>query len=209
MLAAKAEQRPQILQIEQHQALLVGDLEGDVQDPLLGLVQAHQPGQQQRPHLRDRGADGMALLAVEIPEHDRKAALAVIGQAQARDPLFDLGVWPARLAHAGQVALHVGHEHRHPVGAEALRQHLQRHRLAGAGGASNQAVPVGIGQLQILRAVTFTHQDHGILGHAVPRSGSPLQQQFLLVPAFSRLVELAIGFFEGQFGGRSTDGRSP
>ena len=38
-----------------------------------------------------------------------------------------------------------------PGGGEALGQHLQRHRLAGAGGTGDEAVPVGELQLQAFR----------------------------------------------------------
>ena len=84
VLADEVQQRAQILQIEQQQALLVGDPKADVEDALLGLVQAQQPRQQQRPHLGYRGPDRMALLAEQIPEHGRKAAQRVVGEADRR-----------------------------------------------------------------------------------------------------------------------------
>ena len=58
-------------------------------------------------------------------------------------PLGELGRTGARLAHAGEVALDVGHEHRHADRRKALGHHLQRDRLAGAGGAGDEAVAVG------------------------------------------------------------------
>ena len=64
---------PQVLEVEQQQAALVGDAEGDVEHALLGLVEVEQARQQQRPHLGDRGADRVALLAEQVPEHHRKA----------------------------------------------------------------------------------------------------------------------------------------
>ena len=62
------EQGLQVLEIDQRQLLVVGDLEGDVEHAFLRLAQIHQPRQQQRPELRDRRADRMALLAEQIPE---------------------------------------------------------------------------------------------------------------------------------------------
>jgi hypothetical protein len=50
----------------------------------------------------------------------------------------------ARHGQAGDVALHVGHQHRHAQAREAFGQHQQRHRLAGAGGAGDQAVAVAV-----------------------------------------------------------------
>src|SRR5690606_8119518 len=46
------------------------------------------------------------------------------------------------------VALHVGHEHRHADAREALGQRHQRDRLAGAGGAGDEAVAVAVARLQ-------------------------------------------------------------
>ena len=45
-----------------------------VEHALLGLVEAEQAREQQRAHLRDRGPDRMALLAEQVPEHDRAGA---------------------------------------------------------------------------------------------------------------------------------------
>jgi hypothetical protein len=62
----------------------------------------------------------------------------------------------AGLAGAGQVALDVGHEHRHADAREILGQGLQGHGLAGAGGAGDEAVAVG----QAWQQVAF---DGGVL----------------------------------------------
>ena len=51
------QQRAQVLEVEQQQALVVGDLEGDVEHALLRVVELEQARQQQRPHLGDGGAD--------------------------------------------------------------------------------------------------------------------------------------------------------
>jgi hypothetical protein len=44
---------------------------------------------------------------------------------------------------AGQVALHVGHEHRHAGAENCSAMPCKRHGLAGAGRARDQAVAVG------------------------------------------------------------------
>ena len=74
---------------------------------------------------------------------------------------------------ARQVALDVGREHRHAGGREALRQHLQRDRLAGAGGAGDEAVAVGEPQLdalgdEVAPLLAAADQDGAIL-HIVAR----------------------------------------
>ena len=70
-----------ILQVEQQQSLLVGDAERDVEHAFLHLVEVQQSRQQQRSHFDDGGADRMALLAEQIPEHRRG-----IRRARSRSP---------------------------------------------------------------------------------------------------------------------------
>ena len=84
----------------------------------------------------------MTLLAEHIPEHGRAAGEPGSPDAEQLQPLVELGARRSRLADARQVALDVGHEDRDADGAETLGQHLQRHGLAGAGGAGDEAVPV-------------------------------------------------------------------
>jgi len=57
--------------------------------------------------------------------------------------LIHFGMGVAGLADTGQIALHVGHKDRHTEAGKLLGQHLQGDRLAGAGGASHQAMAVG------------------------------------------------------------------
>ena len=88
------------------------------------------------------------------------------------------------LGDAGQVALDVGGEHRHARSREAFGQHLQRHRLAGAGGARDQAVAVGELELQVLRLDAAAEEDLALLHQAFrfeplarslhPRNPTPL-----------------------------------
>ena len=85
----------------------------------------------------------MAAYAEDIPERHGAAAEGETVELQLLDAFIDFRVKPARLAEAGQIALHVGHEHRHAHRAELLGQHLQRHGLARAGRAGDEAVAVG------------------------------------------------------------------
>ena len=68
-----------------------------------------------------------------------------------------------------QVAFDVGTEHWHAGARETLGEHLQRHRLAGAGRAGDQPVPVGQWQVQQAWAVTFADEDVALLhGRILP-----------------------------------------
>ena len=70
----------------------------------------------------------------------------------------------AGLAKTRQVAFDVGHEHRHADAGEPLGHGLQRDGFAGAGGASDQPVPVGLVRAQeALDIVVLGNQDR--VGH--------------------------------------------
>ena len=66
---------------------------------------------------------------------------------------------------AGDIALHVGHEHRHAQAREPLGQHQQRNGLAGAGGAGDQAVAVAVLGEQVNRLLALADE---YLVHARP-----------------------------------------
>jgi hypothetical protein len=80
----------------------------------------------------DKNSTGKAVGVQSSPVSSARAAvlsLAVPGQALP-----------------GQVALDVGHHHRHARGGQLLGDHLQRLRLTGAGRTGDQAMPVDGGQ---------------------------------------------------------------
>ena len=135
-------QRLQVLEIDQRQLLVVGDLEGDIEHAFLGLAQIHESRQQQRSKLRDRRPDRVPLLAEQVPE-DHRIGLVLDGVADLLGARLDPALGLALLGDAREIALHVGAEHRHALIGETFRQALQRHGLAGAGGAGDQAVAVG------------------------------------------------------------------
>ena len=94
-LADEAHERPQVLQVEQQQALVVGDLEGDREHAFLGVVQAEQPRQQQRPHLRDggRAPDGPARRTGPRTRSGSRAAGSRRGRpSRTRSSSLGLGV---------------------------------------------------------------------------------------------------------------------
>ena len=102
-----------------------------------------------RAHLGDRRADRVALHAEHVPEDRRHAFVGVVGLAEFGGALGEFRVRLAGHGDARQVALDVGAEHRNAGAGEALGQHLQGDGFAGAGGAGDQAVPVGERQMQV------------------------------------------------------------
>ena len=158
------EQRAQVLEVEQQQAVVVGDLERQRQHAFLRFVEIEDAGEQQRSHVGDRRAHRVALLAVQVPEHRRAA-----GEGGRVDPdqlqaLVELGRRAAGLAHAGQVALDVGHEDRNAQRRQALGDDLQRDGLAGAGGAGDEPVAVGKRRQQETLDFAVAGDQHGV-GH--------------------------------------------
>ena len=146
----------------------------DLQQTLIAC--AEQAREQERAHLRNRGADRVAFFAVQIPEHRRIVVIFVRHDAQLQGPrLKTVGVFEivaAGHANARKVALHVGEEHRDAVGRKLLGHRLERDRFAGAGGTRNQPVAVGAAQQQRLALAAFGRTQKYI-GHArVPHPSS-------------------------------------
>src|SRR5688572_10348390 len=84
----------------------------------------------------------MSVFPEHIPENDRTGFALEIRNAQLLHPRCNLWVVAAGLAHPGQIALHVRHENGDATRTEILGQRLERYRLAGAGGAGDEAMPV-------------------------------------------------------------------
>ncbi len=136
------EQRLQILQIEQQQSLLVGDTERRIQHAALRVVQFEQIREQQRTHFRHRRAHGVTGLSVHVPERDRITALLIILARNQAETTIGFLVRLTGRRDSGEVALHVGREHRHAHTREAFGEHLQRHRFAGAGSTGDESVSI-------------------------------------------------------------------
>ncbi len=173
------QRRAQVFEIEEEQALFVGDAEDDVQHAFLRVVEIEQTREQQRPHLRNRRAHRMALLAENIPERHGKAVW-LIGEADLLRALDEGRLGVAGLREAGEIALHIRKEDGGARIGKALGEALQGDGLAAAGRAGNQPVTVAEGQGQVaigevLRAFTagatdgayenFARGGVGIVGH--------------------------------------------
>ena len=136
------EQRAQVAEVEQRQALGVGVVEDEREARLLRLVRAEHLREQLRAEVAHGRADRHARAeAAERQELDRER-LGRERQPEVRHPLLARAAGGGRRREAGDVALHVGHEHRHALARELLGDELQRLRLAGARRAGHEPVPV-------------------------------------------------------------------
>jgi hypothetical protein len=127
--------------------LVVGIAEHDVDDAFLHIVEVQDARQQKRAHLEHGGADRMALLAEQIPEHGREF-VGFIFEADILGALDESVLGLAGRRDPGEVALDVGGEHRHAGAGKAFRHGLQRHGLAGPGGAGHEPVAIAEGERQ-------------------------------------------------------------
>ncbi len=136
------EQRFQVFKIEQQQTFAIGDLERRIQRRLLTVGEFQQAADQQWAHFAQRGTQRMPGFAMNIPQGHRIRLRCVVKPRHAGDAFGDLALWIAGGAEAAQITLDVGGEHRDTGVAERFGQALQGDRLAGAGGAGDQAVAV-------------------------------------------------------------------
>ena len=134
---------PQVFQVEQQHAAVVGDFEHQVQHTFLGVVQIEHAPQEQRAHVADGGANRVALLAKHIPQGGGAGRKSGCVQTALFQDGGHFVAQLAGLAQARQVAFDVGHEHRHADAREALRHGLQGDGFARTGGTGDQAVAVG------------------------------------------------------------------
>jgi hypothetical protein len=133
---------PEVLEVEEEIAVVVGDPEDERQDTALDLVKVEQARKEQGAHVRDRRPNRVALRAEDVPEDDRAALEGEVAKLEELGPLLDLRRRRAGLADPGQVAFDVGHEDRHPDAAEVLGHDLERDGLARARGPGHESVPV-------------------------------------------------------------------
>ncbi len=158
------EQCTQVVQVQQQQAAVVGQLEHDVEYAGLGVVELQNPGEQGGAHLADGGTYRMPELAIQVPEHHRVSRWGVVGHARIVGALQHAGCPVAGHGQAGDIAFYIGQEHRNAQPREAFGQGHQGHGLAGAGGAGHQPVAIAEAGFQHNRDVVgdaFAEQERG------------------------------------------------
>ena len=169
MFAHPVQHRAEILQVQQQQAMIVRDAEHRVEHAALGVIQLQQAGQKQRPHVGNRGAHWVPVLAEHVPERHRAAPLLEIPESRLANAPRHLVRCLAGNADAGQIALHVRQKDRHANAGESFRQHLQAHGLARARRSRDQPVPVGHGRVH-MQARTARAANANRLCHCPPPS---------------------------------------
>ena len=148
VLAHIAEHGPQVLQVDELEALVVGDAEDDVQDPLLGLAQSQDKGEQVRTHVGDGGPDRVPGLLVDVPEdHGVAGVVEGVPDGELVDALLHPLVVLAGAGQAGHVPLHVAEEDGDPRVGKGLGHDLHGDGLAGAAGPGDEAVAVAHAQV--------------------------------------------------------------
>ena len=96
-------------------------------------------------------------------KHRRRSGVLVVFEADLGGALQQEVLRLADLGDAGKVALDVGGEHRNAGARKALGQHLQRHGLAGAGGAGDEAMPVREPEIEVFWLYALTEEDLAVL----------------------------------------------
>jgi hypothetical protein len=92
-------------------------------------------------------ADGMTLLAEQIPEHNREL-IGLIVKAQALRSADESLLYLPALRNPGEVTLDVCREHTDTVPRQTLRQYLQGYSFPGAGCSAYQPVSISERQRQ-------------------------------------------------------------
>ena len=153
VLPHKVEHKPEVLEVDEQEFLVVSNAEDDVEHTALHIAQPHQSAKQLRPHCRHGGAHGIALFTKDIPEtHGARLELRILDAELGATLLYEAR-HSTGLADAAQVPLHIGHKARHTGLAECLGQHLQRNGLARTCGTCNKAMTVTHLAYQVDRAV--------------------------------------------------------
>ncbi len=68
------ERGSQVLEVEEQEAVVVGDLEDERKHAFLRVVELEDPREQERPHVRHGRPDRMTLLAEDVPHTAGHAA---------------------------------------------------------------------------------------------------------------------------------------
>ena len=168
MIGHILQHRAKIFQVQQQHALFVGNAEDDVDNAFLHVIAFKQTRQQQRPHFGNCCADGVTLLAQQIPEHDGKF-IGLIFVTEILRALDEMRITIARHGDTGEIALHIGSEDRYAGIGEAFGQGLQCHRFASACRAGDQTVTIAHRQGEIIIFISLADKSFAVHQSRVAR----------------------------------------
>ena len=143
MIGRELQHCAKVLEIEQQQAVVVGELEHQREHALLRGIQVEQAAEEQRTEIGDGRAHRIAAAPEDVPEDDRRRGPVRLGETDGLQPIAHLRRGGSGCRHARQVALDIGEKDGYADQGEAFGEHLQRDGLAGAGCAGDEPVPVG------------------------------------------------------------------
>lgn len=142
VLPHKVEHKPEVLEVDEQEFLVVSNAEDDVEHTALHIAQPHQSAKQLRSHCRHGGAHGIALLAKYIVESHWTGFELRVGDTELILTFLNEGRKFACLRDAREVALHVCHEARHTCLTESFGKHLQRHGFSGSCCTGNETMTI-------------------------------------------------------------------
>ena len=158
----------QVFHVQQQQAVVVRNLENQLQHPRLSLVQVEHARQQQRPQIAHRGPHGMPLVTKNVPQRGGRRCKFRRGNPSFDQKFGQFWSQGACLRDASEVTLDIRHKYRHTETGKTLGHGLQGNRLASPGGAGDESVPVGlVGSQEALGIAVLRNQDR--IGHEVPK----------------------------------------
>ena len=123
--------RAQVLEVEQQQPVVVGDLEHECEHARCVSFRLSMRPSSSGPMSEIVARTGWPLWPNTIPEHDRARPNSGVGSLSASRRSAIFGELGPAAGEPGEIAFYVGHEHRHADCREALGQYLQGDGLAG------------------------------------------------------------------------------
>src|SRR4029079_12612710 len=112
----------------------------------------------------------MTAGAEHVPQHDGRSAVLVVRETDLRRTLQQEVLRLAHTRSARKVALDVAREHRNAGARKPFCQHLQRHRLTGAGGTGDETVPVRKAEIEVFGLDALTEKDLAVLQNRLAHS---------------------------------------
>jgi len=133
----------QVFEVEEEEPVVIGRLEGDLEDAGLGFIELEESGEEEGAHFGDGGANGVSFFAEDVPEGDRVGGEGEVLEVEEAGAFLDAWVGQSWAAHAGEVAFDVGEEDGDTASAEGFGEDLEGDGFAGTGGSGDEAMTIG------------------------------------------------------------------